>query len=201
MAEAAFRASSARNPSYSFLIDTVDSAGTAAYHVGEPPDYRTMSTLKKHNITEYEHSARQVTMDDFRRFDFILAMDRYNLRDLLRLREDAVAPGARGDTAGGPRRTRNSSKTATGPIASAATATPTPAQKIAEVRLFGDFGADGKPHERVGGGEEVQDPYYGGRDGFEEVYQQAVNFSNRFFEYLGQLGPGKSDGIRPDVES
>jgi low molecular weight phosphotyrosine protein phosphatase len=52
------------------------------------------------------------------------------------------------------------------------------------VRLFGDFGAEGKLHARVGGGEVVQDPYYGGANGFEEVYQQVERFSQGFLDYL-----------------
>jgi low molecular weight phosphotyrosine protein phosphatase len=50
--------------------------------------------------------------------------------------------------------------------------------------LFGDFGPGGVLHGRVGGGEVVQDPYYGGVNGFEEVYQQVVRFSKSFVEYL-----------------
>jgi low molecular weight phosphotyrosine protein phosphatase len=50
--------------------------------------------------------------------------------------------------------------------------------------MFGDFGKDGKVNDRVGGGEVVQDPYYGGANGFEEVYQQVVRFSLNFVDYL-----------------
>lgn len=160
-----------------------------------------MAALRKHDITDYEHSARMVTKDDFRRFDFILAMDRYNLRDLLQLREDVIADGIGGGAGRGPRRTRTrkSSETTTGPAGPAAASSP--AERIAEVRLFGDFEVDGKLHERVGGGEEVQDPYYGGREGFEEVYQQAARFSKGFLEYVDRLGHGKSDGIKFDARN
>jgi low molecular weight phosphotyrosine protein phosphatase len=60
----------------------VDSAGTGAYHVGEDPDYRTISTCKKYKIP-ISHSARQVKKADFSKFQYILAADESNLRNLL----------------------------------------------------------------------------------------------------------------------
>jgi low molecular weight phosphotyrosine protein phosphatase len=45
------------------LIDRIDSCGTGAYHVGNDPDSRTMSTLKGHGITDYVHSARKVILN------------------------------------------------------------------------------------------------------------------------------------------
>ncbi|KAF8560229.1 LMWPc-domain-containing protein [Imleria badia] len=60
----------------------VDSAGTGAYHVGEDPDYRTISTCKKHNIP-INHSARQAKESDFSKFQYILAADGSNLRNLV----------------------------------------------------------------------------------------------------------------------
>lgn len=59
----------------------VDSAGTAAYHAGEPPDPRTLATLRAHGLS-LSHRARRVRPDDFTRFDWILAMDCANLRAL-----------------------------------------------------------------------------------------------------------------------
>ncbi|KAF2185976.1 LMWPc-domain-containing protein [Zopfia rhizophila CBS 207.26] len=53
--------------------------------------------------------------------------------------------------------------------------------KMGKVMLFGDFGG-GK--RRSGRGEEVQDPYYGGHDGFEIAYEQSVRFSKAFIEML-----------------
>ncbi|RMJ22292.1 hypothetical protein PHISP_06846, partial [Aspergillus sp. HF37] len=58
--------------------------------------------------------------------------------------------------------------------------------KVADVRLFGDFGTGGVVHDRVGGGEVVKDPYYGGANGFEEVYQQVSRFSRGFLDHLEQ---------------
>ncbi|MET0284402.1 MAG: low molecular weight protein-tyrosine-phosphatase [Polyangiales bacterium] len=66
---------------------TVDSAGTAAYHVGERPDRRTIATAKLHGV-ELPSRARQFQRDDFARFDLVLAMDTNNRDDLLRLAPD-----------------------------------------------------------------------------------------------------------------
>jgi len=60
----------------------VDSAGTAAYHTGEPPDPRTLAVLRDHDVP-LATFARQVTDEDFEAFDLILAMDRSNHRNLL----------------------------------------------------------------------------------------------------------------------
>ena len=59
MAEGVFRSLVAKPP-YQNLIDVVDSCGTGAYHTGDEPDPRTMSTLQSYGITEYEHAARKV---------------------------------------------------------------------------------------------------------------------------------------------
>ncbi|WP_188861804.1 low molecular weight protein-tyrosine-phosphatase [Marinobacterium nitratireducens] len=63
----------------------VDSAGTAAYHVGNPPDRRASAAASKRGIRLDHLRARQVQLDDFGRFDLVLAMDRDNLEDLLAL--------------------------------------------------------------------------------------------------------------------
>ncbi|CED82136.1 phosphotyrosine protein phosphatase [Phaffia rhodozyma] len=61
----------------------VDSAGTAAYHVGETPDARTVSTCKAHAVP-INSRARQVRSSDFKHFDYIFAMDKNNLEGLQR---------------------------------------------------------------------------------------------------------------------
>eukprot|EP00794_Sanderia_malayensis_P007170 gene7170-7976_t len=61
---------------------TIDSAGTGDYHIGRGPDKRTMTTLKKHNIKDYQHRARQVKKSDFNQFDYMLVMDDSNLEDV-----------------------------------------------------------------------------------------------------------------------
>jgi protein-tyrosine phosphatase len=60
----------------------IDSAGTADYHIGAPPDPRSQRAALKRGIDISGLRARQVTQDDFQRFDLILAMDRENLREL-----------------------------------------------------------------------------------------------------------------------
>ena len=70
-----------------------DSAGTAAYHSGEPPDPRTAAVAARHGVPLHG-LARQVTRHDFRRFDLIVAMDRSNRRSLERLRGHRRHPGA-----------------------------------------------------------------------------------------------------------
>uniref|UniRef100_A0A131Y144 Low molecular weight phosphotyrosine protein phosphatase n=1 Tax=Ixodes ricinus TaxID=34613 RepID=A0A131Y144_IXORI len=59
----------------------IDSAGTGDKHVGSPPDRRAIQCLKDHNV-EMDHRARQVTLDDFRDFEYIFAMDNANLDEL-----------------------------------------------------------------------------------------------------------------------
>ena len=104
----------------------VDSAGTGSWHVGESPDHRAMRSAATHGVTLSGHS-RQVQPEDFRTFDYIVAMDRSNLAELENYRD-----GVGGDTS---------------------------------LYLLREFDPEGGP------GAEVPDPYYGGPDGFEKVYQ------------------------------
>jgi protein-tyrosine phosphatase len=104
----------------------VDSAGTGAWHVGNPPDRRSLSVARKNGVP-LEGRARQVEAEDFTHFDLLVAMDRDNLRQLEALR----------DRAGGG----------------------------APVRLLREFDPE------ANGDLEVPDPYYGGRDGFDRVYE------------------------------
>lgn len=60
----------------------IDSAGTGDWHVGEPPDPRSVAIAAQHGIDIRGQRARQVRGDDFERFDRIVAMDRANERDL-----------------------------------------------------------------------------------------------------------------------
>jgi protein-tyrosine phosphatase len=62
----------------------VDSAGTAGYHVGEPPDARTRQAAARRGYDLSSLRARIVEPRDFERFDLILAMDRENLSVLQR---------------------------------------------------------------------------------------------------------------------
>ncbi|KAJ4484865.1 phosphotyrosine protein phosphatase [Lentinula edodes] len=112
----------------------VDSCGTAAYHAGEEPDGRTISTCAQHNIS-IEHSSRQIQTSDFTQFTHILAADDSNLRNLERVK---------------------------------------PKNATAEVCLWGSY-LDNNP---------IADPYYGGINGFERVYQQCLSLSNAFLDQV-----------------
>ncbi|KAI1612530.1 phosphotyrosine protein phosphatase I superfamily [Exophiala viscosa] len=89
MAEGVFRSHTKTHP----RIGEIDSAGTGAYHVQDPPDFRTMDTLRRHGITDYDHGARQIDTQDFQTFDYIFAMDANNLRDLQRLQRKVDSEG------------------------------------------------------------------------------------------------------------
>ena len=138
----------------------VDSAGTGAYHTLSPPDRRTMTTLKSHGITGFSHAARMVAATDYTEFDYILAMDGENLADLKRKRNNAKKKGSLKSDSG------------------------------AEVMLFGEWDPKVREGKRGGGsgfhGEEVEDPYYGGNEGFEIAFDQCVRFSQGWIqEVLG----------------
>lgn len=60
----------------------VDSAGTHAYHVQEPPDRRAQDAALKRNVDLSALRARKAIEDDFHTFDYILAMDESNYGDL-----------------------------------------------------------------------------------------------------------------------
>ncbi len=60
----------------------IDSAGTHGYHVGHPPDSRAVETALSFGIDISRLRARKVSVEDFDRFDLIVAMDHDNLADL-----------------------------------------------------------------------------------------------------------------------
>ncbi len=62
----------------------VDSAGTGDWHVGEPPDARATMVAKQHGV-ELDGRARQITGEDLAHCDYVIAMDRENLRNLERM--------------------------------------------------------------------------------------------------------------------
>jgi protein-tyrosine phosphatase len=70
------------------LADAIhaDSAGTGDWHVGSPPDRRAIQAARRRGYDLTALRARQVTASDFTRFDWIIAMDRSNLRTLENLR-------------------------------------------------------------------------------------------------------------------
>jgi protein-tyrosine phosphatase len=60
----------------------IDSAGTHAYHVGEPPDRRAQETALRRGIQLGHLRARRALREDFEAFDYVLAMDHDNFRSL-----------------------------------------------------------------------------------------------------------------------
>ena len=101
----------------------VDSAGTHAYHVAEPPDSRAQEAAMRRDVDLSSLRARKAVQEDFYDFDYVLAMDESNYSSLL-----AIAPAGYEE----------------------------------RLKLFLDYA----PHLNEN---EVPDPYYGGRNGFERV--------------------------------
>lgn len=102
----------------------VDSAGTHAYHVGEPPDRRARETALTRGIDIGDLRARRAEVEDFHYFDYVLAMDQDNYHSLGR-----ICPGG----------------------------------MESKLVLFMDFAPELRRRE-------VPDPYYGGQQGFEQVF-------------------------------
>jgi protein-tyrosine phosphatase len=63
----------------------IDSAGTHAYHVGEPPDGRAQAAAGRRGIDLSRQVARRFAPTDFNRFDYVVAMDQENLARLQEL--------------------------------------------------------------------------------------------------------------------
>ena len=63
----------------------IDSAGTAAYHVGNLPDERSIEVANNYGIDLTSQRARQFNTKDFREFDIIYAMDTENYKNILNL--------------------------------------------------------------------------------------------------------------------
>ena len=64
----------------------IDSAGTAAYHIGKSPDARSQQAASQRGISMLGQAARQACVEDFYRFDYIFAMDKANHQDLLKIK-------------------------------------------------------------------------------------------------------------------
>jgi len=78
LAEAAFRKVAAN----AGLEAMTDSAGTAAYHVGNPPDPRAIVTAARYGVDISGYQARQIATQDYTRFTQIFALDSSNLADI-----------------------------------------------------------------------------------------------------------------------
>lgn len=68
----------------------IDSAGTHAYHIGNPPDPRSQEAASKRNFDLSAQRARKVEVNDFDEFDYVIAMDMSNVDDL-----QAICPTGR----------------------------------------------------------------------------------------------------------
>ncbi len=117
----------------------VDSAGTHAYHVGEPPDRRSQQEAMAHGVDLSYQRARRVSHQDFHQFDYILAMDRDNYRNLAAICPDGMEK---------------------------------------RLHLFMDFATELEQ-------EEVPDPYYGGKDGFNRVFNMVEVAAAGLLENIG----------------
>ena len=75
-----------------FKVDSqkyfIDSAGTGSYHLGSPPDSRSIAVARKNNLDISYQRCRQFGVSDFDEFDIIYVMDNSNKRDVLALARD-----------------------------------------------------------------------------------------------------------------
>jgi len=117
----------------------VDSAGTAAYHLGEQPDIRSIEIAKKYSIDLSNQRARQFSINDFNEFDKIYAMDTSNYANIIALARDESDRD--------------------------------------KVDLILN---EGNPKSF----ESVPDPYYGGSNGFQDVFQMLDDACNKIVENL-----------------
>lgn len=119
----------------------IDSAGTSAYHIGEPANSKSQWTANQHGVKLHSR-ARRFDASDLDEFDLVLAMDQENAKNVRRL----------------SRNSRHSEK----------------------VKLMRDF--DPQP-----GNGEVPDPYYGGMDGFQNVFHIVKRSCENLLDELENL--------------
>jgi len=103
----------------------IDSAGTSAYHIGEPANSKSQKIANEHGV-QLDSRGRRIALSDLETFDLLLAMDNNNFKFLSAIDEKNIAT-----------------------------------DKILMLREF----------DPEGPGEPVPDPYAGGIDGFENVFQ------------------------------
>lgn len=103
----------------------VDSAGTAAYHIGEAPDPRSQHIASINGININDQRARQLMKSDLDSFDYIYAMDSANYNNIIKLASNEL-------------------------------------QKQKVKLILNEL--------EPGFNKAVPDPYYGGDQGFENVY-------------------------------
>ena len=118
----------------------VDSAGTAGYHIGSPPDIRSIEIANKYGIDLKNQRARKFNREDFNNFDIIYAMDINNYRDLRFLAKNQ--------------------------------------QQKKKVRMILN-------EINPGLFESVPDPYYGDKNGFQDVYNILNMACNKIANQIG----------------
>ena len=116
-----------------------DSCGTSNYHTGGSPDSRSSENAQKNGLV-LKHKARQFTKEDFKKFDYILAMDAENMRNIkaLETQEEHAS------------------------------------YALMMMRDFDD----------VEKGGDVPDPYYGGSNGFQNVFDILTRANERLLDFL-----------------
>jgi protein-tyrosine phosphatase len=117
----------------------VDSAGTAAYHVGKLPDSRSIEIANKYNIDLSKQRARQFSRADFDTFDIIYVMDTNNYAHLISLADN--------------KEERN------------------------KIRMILN---EINPNAC----ESVPDPYYGGENGFQNIYNMLEKACNKIVQNI-----------------
>ena len=118
----------------------VDSAGTAGYHIGSPPDNRSIEIANKYNIDLSNQRARQISRTDFDKFDVIYAMDTNNYGHLIALADNQ--------------------------------------EEREKIHMILN-------EINPGLCQSVPDPYYGGDNGFQKVYDMLDRACNQIVEQIG----------------
>ncbi len=119
-----------------------DSCGTAAYHIGQQPDPRSRANARANGL-EYSHHARQIDLEDFSEFDYIIPMDASNKANLEMLHPNPPAT----------------------------------------IKMMRDFDAGFA-------GQDVPDPYFGGEQGFQEVFAILDRSTAALLDYLEEEKQG-----------
>ena len=118
---------------------TVDSAGTAGYHVGNLPDERSIEVAKQNKVDITNQRARKVTQSDFDKYDYIYAMDKDNYDNLRAMANNDL-------------------------------------QRNKVILIMDEL----YPNENI----DVPDPYYGGDNGFKNVYSMLDKATDMILEKL-----------------
>ncbi len=128
-----------REEGFESLIE-IDSAGTAAFHIGKAPDSRSILVAKERGIDMSDLRARQVDLGDFYQYDYVLAMDEANFYHL----KEMALPEHDG-----------------------------------KIKMFLEY-TDAFSET------EVPDPYYGGAQGFDHVFDLVESASKGLLEHIKQ---------------